>query len=400
VVRYQEQRICLYVYPHNLQHIYLFQHKTHNKMARVRRRSRLLSWYVTVPLSLAVVVACGVMWYDLDDDRKEDLMQWKFFPASKEEEDGVEFDDTEEEGISQLREKYAALPEFFDLNAEGHQKFSPNQFIHLHHMKTGGTSMDALLRCAMNRLKKDGHYDVSYFNIHECSEKYYESCLAGDERCLQRAHDASIMSYCAPLKDLPVFGWNNTHSPGVGSVTVLRHPVDRVWSMYRFQTKTCYQCRTLLDVYEKIDANTTQSFKSANCIRQLLNHETANLLSTAESAGNSDDQKAVEAIENLNFFTLVGLTEALPDTVDMAGRLFPWMADSVDWSETKCRLDHKNASPENNHCGPGGHSHMDLPDHPDEDTRRAIEAHNPLDMRLYEAAVRHFELQKRALGMD
>jgi hypothetical protein len=96
---------------------------------------------------------------------------------------------------------------------------------------------------------------------------------------------------------------------------------------------------------------------------------------------------------------MIGLTEQLNATVQMAGEVFPFMKTNVDWSEKKCELPHRNSSPKNNHCGPSN-THWDLPAHPDEETRKAIEAHNQLDMKLYEAAVQHFELQKRALGVD
>jgi hypothetical protein len=41
-----------------------------------------------------------------------------------------------------------------------------------------------------------------------------------------------------------------------------------------------------------------------------------------------------------------------------------------------------------------------LPAHPDDDTRAAIESHNAMDVKLYEAAVQHFEHQKLALLMQ
>ena len=426
---------------------------------RVRRRSRLLSWYVAAPLLLAVVLVCGIMWYDLDEDRKDDLLQWRFFPASGEEDELEDIlvekqeegeiledeeggktksnsydtkkyykydEDKEKEILSFLKEKYDSIPDFFSLheatsdtkndlpdhdsvappssgkslpNTDGGE-FTTNQFLHLHHMKTGGTSMDQKLRCTMDRLKKDGHYKVAYFNIHECSEKRFENCLSGhDTKCLTSAKSASIMSYCAALKHLPTFGWNEP--PKMGSITVLRHPVDRVWSMYRFQTKGCYKCRPLLDIYNDIDAGKTDQYKDM-CLQQLMNHEVANLLSSEEAANtkSTDEAQVKEAIDNLNWFTIVGLTEQLPTTIEMVGQVFPWMADDVDWSDKSCPLEHKNGSPTNNHCGPDGKSHMELPDHPDAETRKAIEAHNQKDVALYEAALRHFELQKQALGIE
>jgi hypothetical protein len=41
-------------------------------------------------------------------------------------------------------------------------------------------------------------------------------------------------------------------------------------------------------------------------------------------------------------------------------------------------------------------THWALPDQPDEETRRKILQHNQMDLKLYEAAVSYFELQKRA----
>merc|ERR1712151_1196172 len=89
------------------------------------------------------------------------------------------------------------------------------------------------------------------------------------------------MSYCAALKYLEEFGWwhNGNEENSVKAFTVLRHPVDRVWSMYRFQTKNCYQCIPLKEIYEKID-NDEDTGLDALCLDQIRNHEVNNLLST------------------------------------------------------------------------------------------------------------------------
>ena len=47
-------------------------------------------------------------------------------------------------------------------------------------------------------------------------------------------------------------------------------------------------------------------------------------------------------------------------------------------------------------CGENG-GNWDLPDHPDEETRKVIEDHNQLDIMVYEAALQHFQLQKLAV---
>ena len=99
-----------------------------------------------------------------------------------------------------------------------------------------------------------------------------------------------------------------------------------------------------------------------------------------------------------NFFTFIGLTEEIPATAAIAGRVFPWLAENMNGTSTSCSFPHSNSSPENNHCGPGN-THWNLPDHPDEETAELIRQHNQLDIQVYEAAVKHFALQKKALGL-
>jgi hypothetical protein len=209
---------------------------------------------------------------------------------------------------------------------------------------------------------------------------------------------SAIMTYCAPLFQANQFDWANS-----SAVTVLRHPVDRVWSMYRFETKGCYQCIELKDYYQHVDDGTVGELydrrdESKLCVAQLLNHQTRNFLTSPMSQDFTEEDQIHEALYNLqNRFTVVGLTEELQATVQMLGQAFPWLAEHMKDSETSCFLPHANASPSNNRCGPGN-THWDLPPHPDEETRQAIIEHNQLDMQLYETAVQHFELEKRALG--
>ena len=257
--------------------------------------------------------------------------------------------------------------------------------------------MDGLINCAMGRLQREMGYKVKYMNIHECSPRHYRDCLSGkDAACQQGIKDASMMSYCAPLKDLSVFEWERTEENPVHALTVLRHPVDRVWSMFRFQTKRCYQCKTLKQVYEDYDKQGVDIYETDMCASQLMNHQTRNLLTKVEG---TDEEKVTQAIDDMeNFFTFVGLTEDIPATATMAGKVFPWLAEHVNGTSTSCPFPHKNSSPKNNRCGPGK-THWDLPAHPDEETAELIRQHNQLDMQVYEAAEKHFALQKKALGL-
>lgn len=293
----------------------------------------------------------------------------------------------------------------------------PHQFLHLHHMKTGGTSIDRLLRCSMDRLKKEGEYVVPYYSIHECSRKRFATCLTDPENtCRAKMKDASIMSYCAALKYLDEFGWwlDGNKEQDIKAFTVLRHPVDRVWSMFRFQTKNCYKCMPLKEIYQKLEKGEDTGLDKL-CLDQLQNHEVNNLLSTEWPLEitqldiendiehlDMSSKMVQEAVDNMkNFFTVIGITERLPETANILGKSFPWM--SLEGNEeygttSQCELPHANASPKNNRCGEGN-THWDLPKQPDQETYDLIAKFNTLDLELYEAAVEYFEMQVKAMKL-
>lgn len=88
---------------------------------------------------------------------------------------------------------------------------------------------------------------------------------------------------------------------------------------------------------------------------------------------------------------------------------FPWLSEKIETegngdgdkygSKRQCPFPHSNGSPTNNRCGDNG-GHWNLPSEPDEETRKAIEEHNLLDIKVYEAALQHFELQKEAMALN
>lgn len=310
----------------------------------------------------------------------------------------------------------------------------PHQFLHLHHMKTGGTSIDHLLRCSMNRLKKESNHDVPYYSIHECSRGRFAKCLSDkNDQCRPSMDKAAVMSYCSALKYLDEFGWwnNKNEEQTIKAFTVLRNPVDRVWSMYRFQTKNCYKCTPLKDIFKAIDAgeSTVDMGLDKLCTDQLQNHEVHNLLSTewpveaSQIKGDDDVENAEtrhgmiqESVDNMkHFFTVIGITEDLDTTAALLGQVIPWMnhttttttstnsssssvGTSPSSSSTSCQLPHANASPSNNRCAADS-THWDLPKQPDQETYDLIVKHNSMDMELYNAAVSYFELQKRAFNL-
>jgi len=299
------------------------------------------------------------------------------------------------------------------------------QFAHLHHMKTGGTSVNSLLSCSLRRSralisKGKNTYVLPFVNLQECSGQY-KVCINNTnvrgESCRGRINNATAMQFCAPLFQMERFDWLN--KPDI--VTVIRRPVDRVWSMFRFQTKRCFLCTPLKTIYEQLNNGTAWDIYKHSCLQQLLNHQTRNLLSTdikpfevEKKDWSSEKSLKEEVLQNLRSkITLVGVTDELSTFADMLGYVFPWMAGSLNDLEhadfmystnttskeahANCTLGHLNASPKNNRCGVNG-THWNLTSAPDEETRSIIVKNNQMDLALYEEAKKLFGFQKLALG--
>jgi len=272
-------------------------------------------------------------------------------------------------------------------------------------MKTGGTSLNRVIQCALNRqMQVDKQTSahalrVPYYSVTECAFASFQQCMSGKSpQCIQQANRSMVMQYCAPLFAVNRLGWAQADL-----VTVLRHPVDRVWSMYRFRTRSCYKCLSLKEVYAHIDNGTTDQVCGtcqSICMTQVGNHLTRNLiLSDPEADHMSDEDMLAEALHNLrNVVALVGVTEELGLVHQMLGRVFPWLNETVENSTSVCALPHANGSPPNNGCGKNN-KHMPLPDEPDAETRELIMKHSQLDMVVYQEAKRLFHLQKLALGL-
>jgi len=282
----------------------------------------------------------------------------------------------------------------------------PKQFFHLHHMKSGGTSLNGFLNCGLNRGRTYYANHTQPLNLRrsklsECSYSSFKACTSEpDHSCNEGIQNAAYMEYCSPLSASKKFEWD-----AADAVTMLRHPVDRVWSMFRFQTKSCFRCTPLTEVYQTMDEMGTNAsgtvFGPGVCLGQLTNHITRNLQSIIDNDDwnyhDDDDLRLNDALNNLqNRFVVVGLLERLNETQEMLSHSFPWLATELEGSSTQCKFPRMNTSPGNNRCGKD-YTHWDLPDHPDEETRKAIVEHNQLDIKVYEAATEHFELQLKAM---
>lgn len=315
------------------------------------------------------------------------------------------------------------MPRNLDLGNSTHS--APHgQFFHLHHMKSGGTSLSNWISCGKSRLSAAStststSRSIPSASLSECSWNSYHRCIENEkDSCRKSIENAAVMNYCSPLAVTNYFNWTEADA-----VTMMRHPVHRVWSMFRFQTNSCFKCTNLTQVYQDMDNGDIDKYGGGVCLAQLSNHITRNLQKNVHvydldstlptslhginnnnnnnsSSGvnsRSEKERLADAIDSIqNRFAVVGIMERLQESIDMLSFSFPWLSEEMEGSNRVCKFPHANSSPKNNRCGPGG-SHWDLPSEPDEETRRAIEEHNQLDMRVYEAALAHFELQKEAM---
>jgi len=357
----------------------------------------------------------------------------------------------------------------------------PKQFMHMHHMKTGGTSLDGLISCALSR-QRDFHDDrISYNKLSECGSRvrtcmsematklnatlvnnvFYRndgdgdngdngdgisfdpSDLPIDDLNVCKTAEAGVMSYCASLHAVRTFGWHD-----VDKITVIRNPVDRAWSMYRFQLQRCYDCKELKDVLRSVEAGTfkkqarghvTKAKKEEEkgkeqpnymydpndeCAVQMIGHQATNMLSSVELYNVANDVRfprekeiATEAVKNLREqFTWVGITDRLEESIASMRTVFPFLAENLndaameigdilaksgedasavedallpnDYEDAKgCPFQHRNA----------GHDPTCGTKELDDETIALIRKLSARDVAVYEAAVERFELQNEVL---
>ena len=328
--------------------------------------------------------------------------------------------------------------------------------------------MDGLIRCALQRQKDvHGGTTIKYNSMSECGSKvrvcmedlagklnasvadniFYQNDAQGqpqvetqfsfdpadesldipvDELNVCSTSDANVMSYCASLHTVRTFGWK-----GVDKITVIRDPVDRAWSMYRFTLDRCYKCQELKDVLRRVENGTFKGENpnfvyspNDNCAVQMIGHQATNLLSSVDLYNVANDvrfpsEKEIveEAVRNLREeFTWIGLTDRLDESVRAFRDVFPFLAENlsetvaslhdlfeksgeqVDGSrfslpegyidDKGCPFPHSNGGREP-HCGT-----KEL----DDETIYWIKKLNNRDVAVYKAAVERFNAQMEVLG--
>ena len=339
---------------------------------------------------------------------------------------------------------------------------SPKQFMHMHHMKTGGTSVDGLISCALRRQRElhDGN-SINYNRMSECGSRvktcmndlakslnstvvenvFYKNDANGaanrqisfdpadddvpiDDLNICKTSEANVMSYCASLHAVRTFGWK-----GVDKITMIRNPIDRAWSMYKFSLNRCYKCEEMKDVLRKIAHGTFTSRDhnepnfvydpNDSCAVQMIGHQATNMISSVDLYNVANDvtfpreQEIVnEAVRNLREeFTWIGITDKIQESVDGMRIVFPFLAENLSsmastvkelfassgeqvdllpagyTDEKGCPFEHRNAGRDPT-CGT-----TEL----DDETISLIQRLSGRDVAVYKAAVERFALQNEVL---
>lgn len=353
---------------------------------------------------------------------------------------------------------------------------TPKQFMHMHHMKTGGTSMDTLIHCALRRQREvNNGVDINYQSLSECGSRvrvcmenladdlnasvidnvFFRNDAAGnpvdDERFdpadeslnipiddlnVCSTAEANVMSYCASLHAVRTFGWKD-----VDKITVIRNPIDRAWSMYRFTLQSCYDCQPMSDVLERVANGTFSSRRSDHnyddnldetrfvyspndsCAVQMIGHQATNLLSSLDLYNVANDIRfprekeiAEEAVRNLREeFTWIGLTDRLEESTNAFREIFPFLTENLSEEAKRLEEDMRGRGldvPENPFGLPENYGdlrgcpleHANAGRDPtcgtkemDDYTISLIKKLSNRDVAVYKAAVERFEIQMEVL---
>ena len=248
--------------------------------------------------------------------------------------------------------------------------------------------------------------------------------VAIDDLNVCKTSEANVMSYCASLHAVRTFGWE-----GVDKITVIRNPIDRAWSMYRFSLNRCYQCKEMKDILRSVAEGKFTKKKefvgepnfvyspNDSCAVQMIGHQSTNLLSSVELYNIANDVRfpreqdiVDEAVRNLrDEFTWIGITDRIQESIDGMRTVFPFLAENLNDAassieevmsksgetyeaqsslpEDKCPFEHRNAGRDPT-CGT-----KEL----DDETIFLIKQLNMRDVAVYKAAVERFELQQEVL---
>ena len=267
---------------------------------------------------------------------------------------------------------------------------TPKVLLHLHIPKTGGTTLKKLLE---KQLFSD---DAGPVDVDPSIKRYYQQGVFYYPRGIEEQHRRGVIDpsldpeipsdIVHALRDPALKAVLGHFSFGIHShiqrpakyITLLRHPIDRVLSLYFHILKWP---RTELQKHIAREEMSLEQFVTESGYLQADNGQTRRLAGEEPAFGCCSDELLESAKRNLAGHITVGLTERFDESIVVFRRTFGWPLKLRYWK----RLVNKER-PREEALSKG--------------TLDTLRKYSSLDLRLYDYACEVFERQTAAAGSD
>jgi len=241
---------------------------------------------------------------------------------------------------------------------------APGRLLFLHVMKNGGTSVDRFLACKAQRNIAGFKLSLGDVHLYEGVKECTAPTICSTHGEWRNRVELCGASFEAPTK---VF-------------TVMREPIDRVWSMYNYQKAKEYEeSGTTFPPVDQMLSDCMHGTGYEFMCEAMMNHVTIQTLATSDNLlyNVSSCPKCVEqakgVMDNLDAIMLMDDFDTFTDAFDHSN-IFSDNQEPTTFKED-CDLEHANPT-ECEVCT----------DEPTDYERKMIEQYNQMDVELYEYA--------------
>jgi len=241
---------------------------------------------------------------------------------------------------------------------------APGELLFLHVMKNGGTSVDHFLACKAKRNIAGFKLSLGTFEAYEGDKKCKEPTVCSTHGEWRNRVELCGAAFKKPSK----------------AFTVMREPVDRVWSMYNYQKSKEYEeSGTMFPPVDEMISDCLHGKGYEFMCQAMMNHVTIETLATNDdliynvSSCPECVEQAKGVMDKLDAIMLMDDFETFTEAFDHSN-IFSDKHEPTTFDED-CDLEHANPT-ECKVCD----------DEPTDDQRKVIEENNQMDIELYEYA--------------